>query len=84
MPSLFWSGKLTVPMKLLIEANNFLSLFTGSSNDLAGMKDRVKRGYEGEYSDHVHSYDEFGFHLQDRSARIQLESMWAAAQVRLG
>jgi len=75
MPSLFWSGKLTIPMKLLIEANNFLSLFTGSSNDLAGMKDRVRRGYEGEYSDHVHSYDEVGFHLQDRSARIQLEGL---------
>lgn len=62
-----------MPMMLLIEANNLLSLFTGSSNDHAGMKDRVKRGYEGEYSDHVNSYDEFGFHLQDRSARIQLE-----------
>jgi len=75
MPTLFWSGKLTPPMKLLIEANNFLSLFTGSLNDLAGMKDRVKRGYEGEYSDHVNSYDELGFHLQDRSARIQLEHL---------
>ena len=64
-----------MPMKLLIEANNLLSLFTGSLNDLAGMKDRVKRGYEGEYSDHVHSYDELGFHLQDRSARIQLEDL---------
>jgi len=62
-------------MKLLIQANNILSLFTGSSNDLAGMKDRVKRGYEGEYSGHVHSYDELGFHLQDRSARIQLEGI---------
>ena len=75
MPTLFWSGKLTIPMKLLVEVNNLLSLFTGSSNDLAGMKDRVKRGYEGEFSDHVHSYDELGFHLQDRSARIQLEGI---------
>jgi ubiquinone/menaquinone biosynthesis C-methylase UbiE len=75
MPSLFWSGRLTVPMKLLIEANNLLCLVTGSSGDLSGMKDRVKRGYEGEFSDHVHSYDALGFHLQDRSARIQLEGL---------
>lgn len=73
MPSLFWTGKLTVPMKLLIEANNLLSLFTGSFSDHAGMKDRVKRGYEGEFSNHVYDYDVLGFHLQDRSARIQLE-----------
>jgi ubiquinone/menaquinone biosynthesis C-methylase UbiE len=75
MPSLFWSGKLSIPMKLLIDANNLLSLFTGSSSDLVGMKDRVRRGYEGEYSDHVQSYDELGYHLQDRSARIQLEGL---------
>lgn len=75
MPSLFWSGKLSLPMKILVEANNFLSLFTGSSNDLSGMKDRVKKGYEGEYSDHVFQYDKFGYHLQDRSARIQLEGL---------
>lgn len=75
MPSLFWSGKLTLPMKLLIDANNLLSVFTGSFSDIAGMKNRVKRGYEGQFSDHVHSYDELGFHLQDRSARVQLEGM---------
>lgn len=75
MPSLFWSGKLTLPMKLLVEANNLLSIITGSLNDIAGMKNRVKRGYEGEFSGHVHAYDELGYHLQDRSARIQLEGM---------
>ena len=75
MPSLFWSGKLTLPMKLLVEANNFLSLFTGSSNDTSGMKERVKKGYEGEFSHHVQQYDELGYHLQDRSARIQLEGI---------
>lgn len=75
MPSLFWSGKLTLPMKLLVEANNLLSLFTGSSTDLPGMKERVKKGYEGEFSDHVYHYDKFGYHLQDRSARIQLEGL---------
>jgi ubiquinone/menaquinone biosynthesis C-methylase UbiE len=60
-------------MKILVEANNFLSLLVGSSHDIQGMKERVKKGYEGEYSDHVHQYDKFGYHLQYRSARVQLE-----------
>jgi ubiquinone/menaquinone biosynthesis C-methylase UbiE len=62
-------------MKLLIEANNLLSLFTGDFDDIVGMKSRVRRGYEGEFSDHVQAYDELGYHLQDRSARIQLEGI---------
>ncbi|OGO66643.1 MAG: hypothetical protein A2030_10285 [Chloroflexi bacterium RBG_19FT_COMBO_50_10] len=62
-------------MKILVEANNTLALLTGSTSDIQGMKERVKKGYEGEYSDHVHQYDEFGYHLQDRSARAQLEGM---------
>jgi len=62
-------------MKVLVEANNLLSVFTGSFADLAGMKERVRRGYEAEFSDHVHYYDERGYHLQDRSARVQLEGL---------
>lgn len=75
MPSLFWSGKLSLPMKMLVEANNLLSLLNGNINDLQGMKERVKQGYEGKYSNHVHRYDELGNHLQDRSARIQLDGI---------
>lgn len=75
MPSLFWSGKLTLPMKVLVEANNLLSLLNWKVNSLERMKERVKRGYEGKYSDHVRQYDEYGYHLQDRSARAQLEGL---------
>ena len=75
MPPLFWSGKLSLPMKLLVEMNNILALFTGSANDTQEMKDRVKLGYEGKFSQHVQQYDELGYHLQDRSARYQLEGI---------
>jgi len=75
MPSLFWSGKLSLPMKLLVEMNNILALFTGSANDTQEMKDRVKLGYEGKVSAHVQQYDELGYRLQDRSARYQLENI---------
>jgi len=75
MSQFLWSGKLSLPMKLLIEANNLLSAFTGSIRDYKGMKERVRQGYEGGYSDHIHHYDELGYHLQIKSARIQLEEI---------
>jgi ubiquinone/menaquinone biosynthesis C-methylase UbiE len=62
-------------MKVLVEANNFLSLLNWKANSLDKMKERVKNGYEGKYSDHVSQYDQYGYHLQDRSARIQLEGL---------
>jgi ubiquinone/menaquinone biosynthesis C-methylase UbiE len=62
-------------MKLLVEMNNLLALFTGSANDTREMKDRVKLGYEGKFSPHVQQYDELGYQFQDRSARYQLENI---------
>lgn len=75
MPSVFWSGKLTLPMKVLVQANNVLAVLTGSAWDVRGMRDRVKRGYEGAFSHHVHRYDALGYHLQERAARLQLEEL---------
>jgi ubiquinone/menaquinone biosynthesis C-methylase UbiE len=75
MPPLFWSGKLSLPMKFLVEMNNILALLTGSANDTKEMKGRVKLGYEGRFSAHIHQYDELGYRLQDRSARYQLENI---------
>jgi ubiquinone/menaquinone biosynthesis C-methylase UbiE len=78
MPSLFWSGKLTLPMKVLVEANNILAFFTGSATDVQGMKTRVKQGYDGKFTDHVSQYDELGYHLQEKSARYQLDGLQLA------
>jgi ubiquinone/menaquinone biosynthesis C-methylase UbiE len=75
MSNLFWSGKLTIPMKILVEANNILSFFTGSYRDFKGMKTRIKDGYEGKITDHITHYDELGYHLQEKSARYQLNGI---------
>lgn len=75
MPSLFWSGKLTLPMKVLVEVNNILAFITGSASDVQGMKTRIKGGYEGKFTDHVSHYDERGYHLQEKSARYQLDGL---------
>ena len=75
MPPLFWTGKLTLPMSVLVNANNLLALLLGNTTNTAAMKDRVRRGYEGEITDHVEQYDALGWRLQERSARIQLEGL---------
>ena len=75
MPSLFWTGKLTLPMRILVNANSLLALMMGGLTNTTAMKERVKRGYEGEFSDHVRQYDDLGLHLQERAARIQLEGI---------
>ena len=72
MNNLFWTGKLTFPMKVLIESNNLLVLLTGNMSKKQAMKDRVKKGYEGEYSQHVTHYDEIAGEFQKRAAAYQL------------
>jgi ubiquinone/menaquinone biosynthesis C-methylase UbiE len=60
MPSLFWTGKLSFSMKLMVNINNLLALITGNTRDTAAMKQRMKLGYEGALSDDVTRYDELG------------------------
>ncbi len=72
-PPVFWSGKLSASMRVVVNANNALAWLLGGTRDLEGMKQHVARGYEGEYSDHVARYDELGLELQRRAARLQLE-----------
>jgi hypothetical protein len=55
MPSVFWTGRLTLPMWLLANANNALALLLGRAGDIAAMKSRVRSGYEGRFSRHVES-----------------------------
>ncbi len=78
MSRFFWSGKLTWPMRVLVEANNVLALLTGSFRDYPAMKARVRKGYEGDYTNHVLHYDERGYHLQAKAARYQLEGLQLA------
>ena len=72
MNNLFWTGKLTFPMKVLIESNNLLALLTGNVRNKKAMKDRIRKGYDGEYSQHVTHYDEIAGELQKRAAAYQL------------
>lgn len=75
MPKLFWTGKLSLPVKLMVNANNILAWFTGNARDTAAMKNRVKQGYDGAFSEHVHRYDELGAEFQTKAATAQLEGV---------
>jgi len=72
MNKLFWIGRLTFPMKILIESNNLLAWLTGNVRNKKAMKDRIRKGYDGEYSQHVTHYDELAGEFQKRAAAYQL------------
>ena len=62
-------------MRLLLNISNLFAWATGSMRDTAAMKERVKQGYDGAYSDHVTHYDEVGTALQLRSAAEQMSDL---------
>jgi len=75
MKSLFWTGKLSMPVSLLVNANNIIAFVSGNSGDKSAMKERVKLGYEGAFSDHVTRYDELTAYYQKRAAVAQLDGI---------
>ena len=75
MPTLFWTGELSFSMKMLMNISNILAWITGNARDTAAMKERVKLGYEGAYSDHVAQYDIEGTDHYRRIAATLLENL---------
>jgi ubiquinone/menaquinone biosynthesis C-methylase UbiE len=72
MNTLFWTGKLSFPMRILIDANNVMAWLTGNSKNKKAMRDRIKMGYDGTFSQHVTHYDELAGEFQKRAAAYQL------------
>lgn len=75
MKSLFWTGKLSFPIWLMVNANNLLSCFNGNFGNKHAMKERVRNGYDGSFSDHVKRYDKLASSLQKKAAVAQLSEM---------
>lgn len=72
MNPLFWTGKLSLPVKLLINANNLLACFNSNSANKSSMKERVKSGYNGSFSGHIADYDKLAGEFQKKAAVAQL------------
>jgi ubiquinone/menaquinone biosynthesis C-methylase UbiE len=65
MPTLLWTGKISLPLKLLLNMGNMIAWITGNARDSSAMKERMKDGYNGEYSDYIQKYDELAsFHYE--------------------
>ena len=60
MPSIFYQGNLPLPLKLVMNLNSLLAWVLGNSHDTEAMKESVRLGYEGSYTDDVWRYDEVG------------------------
>ncbi|MDF1561285.1 MAG: methyltransferase domain-containing protein [Bacteroidales bacterium] len=75
MRSLFWTGKLSLPVLLLVNANNLIAFLNGNSGNKTAMKERIKLGYEGAFSNHVTRYDSLAAEYQKKAAIAQLSGM---------
>lgn len=65
MPALLWTGKISLPLKLMLNTGNIIAWITGNARDSAAMKERMKDGYNGACSDYIHKYDELAsFHYE--------------------
>jgi len=68
MPLVFWTGKLSLWMKCFANLNFLLAWVTGNARNTVAMKNRMKLGYEGAFSNHVARYDELGLKNYNRIA----------------
>lgn len=60
MNNIFWGGKLTTPIKILINTNFLISWLLGKNKNTSAMKHRIRLGYSGIYTNHVNLYDQIG------------------------
>jgi ubiquinone/menaquinone biosynthesis C-methylase UbiE len=74
-PPVLWTGKLTRAMTLLVNISNAVAFVNGNARGISAMKERVRRGYDGEFSEDVSRYDALCLDLQSRAARLQLQSI---------
>ena len=83
MGRVFWTGKLSLPMKLVVNTSNAVAWIAGSTRDTRAMKERIKLGYEGITSSHVTKYDELGLEFQTKAAKALIEGMELAGKIVL-
>jgi ubiquinone/menaquinone biosynthesis C-methylase UbiE len=75
MPDIFWKGKLSLPMRLMVNTSNIIAWVTGNARNTAAMKQRVKLGYEGTYSTDITKYDTVGTQHYNKIANQLLQGL---------
>lgn len=65
MTTLFWTGQIPLPLRLMLNMGSIVAWITGNARNSAAMKERMKDGYNGKYSDYINKYDELAsFHYE--------------------
>jgi ubiquinone/menaquinone biosynthesis C-methylase UbiE len=75
MPTLLWTGKLSLPLRLMVDMTGIVGWITGNARDSSAMKARMKGGYNGEYSDYIHRYDELSAFHYERISKALLQNV---------
>ncbi len=75
MQSVFWKGRLSFPLRILVNMNNLTAWALGRLRDIEAMKRRVQTGFEAGCSKDLHRYDELGGHHFGAIAEALLESV---------
>jgi ubiquinone/menaquinone biosynthesis C-methylase UbiE len=75
MPTLFWTGKISLPLKLVVNMGSLIAWITGNARDTFAMKQRIKNGYNGEYSDYIRHYDELGSSHYEKISKKLIEKV---------
>ncbi len=83
MPRVFWTGKLSLPVKFVVNTSNAVAWIAGNTRDSRAMKERIKLGYEGVTSNHVTKYDKLGLEFQTKAAEALLEGIDLAGKIVL-
>lgn len=71
LPTLFWTGKISLLLRLMVNMEGIIAWITGNARDSFAMKERIKDGYNGKYSDYINKYDELAsFHYNKISKTL--------------
>ena len=71
MKKVFWTGKLSPSLWLIVNTGSALAWVTGNARNTSAMKQRHRNGYNGVYSDYVSRYDELGLdHFNKISTKL--------------
>jgi ribosomal protein L11 methylase PrmA len=80
MPGMLWRGRLSLPTKLMVDANCVLAWLLGTTRDRAAMKRRVQVGYDGGCTDAVAHYDDTGLGHFTRVSEVLLTGVEVAGR----
>lgn len=75
MATLFYTGKMALPLRLMIHMSVIMAWITGNARDSSAMKEKMKDGYNGKFSDYIYQYDELSTFHYERIAKILLQEI---------